>query len=118
MRIPHPDQLRTDTLSDRVADAISGWFGSMRCFYTLIVWQLGWMALASVGAWWFAADKYPFAFLLFCSNLIQLLALPVLGVATNRADIKRSAKADADHTALTAIFEKVCDVEALLSEER
>lgn len=88
-------------MNNRIADRISICFGSMAMFWGLVTWQLVWMLLAEVGLFLFKGDKYPFPFLLFLSNLIQLWALPVLGTAQNRADEKRNAKADADHTALT-----------------
>lgn len=88
-------------LNDRIADRVAGWFGSMSCFYLLVAWQISWMVLATLGVWLFKNDQFPFAFCLFLSNLIQLWALPILGTTTNRADVKRQAKIDADHAALT-----------------
>jgi len=55
-------------------------FGSMGAFYVLVVWMFGWMALASLGFSGFRSDPYPFDFLLFLSNLVQLFALPILAV--------------------------------------
>lgn len=101
MRHPHVHMPRIP--SDGIADKVAGWFGSMNCFYLLVVWQLGWMAAATLGAPIIKNDPYPFVFCLFLSNLIQLWALPILGTATNRADVKRAAKAQADHEALTYI---------------
>lgn len=91
------------SLNDALGDRINLVFGSMTTFWLLIAWQLGWMVLAELGIWLFKNDAYPFPFLLFLSNLIQLWALPVLGNTQNRADEKRNAKADSDHTALTHI---------------
>lgn len=41
------------------------------------------MALSGLDVWLFAKDKYPFQFLLFLSNLVQLWALPVIMVGQN-----------------------------------
>lgn len=109
-RVPHPDALLVSSRSDRVADRISAAFGSMGMFWVLVGWQVGWIVLATVGAPLFRADPYPFAFLLFLSNLIQLWALPVLGTTANRADARRAAKADADHAALTHIAAVVDEI--------
>ncbi|RLU81140.1 hypothetical protein CTZ27_33415 [Streptomyces griseocarneus] len=98
-QVRHP----LESLNDRLGDRVSAAFGSMTTFWVLVGWQLGWMVLAEAGVWWFGSDRYPFAFLLFLSNLVQLWALPVLGNTANRADEKRRAKADADHEALTHI---------------
>lgn len=110
--VTHPNMLIPTSVGSRFADAVARVFGSMSMFYSLVVWQLGWMLLAGLGVWWFGHDGFPFPFLLFLSNLIQLWALPVLGVATNRADVKRQAKADADHEALTAIAHRIDDIAA------
>jgi uncharacterized membrane protein len=103
---------------DRVADRVAGWFGSMGCLYVLVAWMLVWMCLASFGVWAFRRDPYPFAALLFLSNLVQLWALPILGTATNRADQKRSAKAEADHVALSYIATTVDEIDARLDALR
>lgn len=89
------------SINTALGDRINGVFGSMATFWVLIAWQIGWMVLATLGVAPFNEDKYPFVFCLFLSNLIQLWALPVLGNTSNRADLKRTAKADADHRALT-----------------
>ncbi|WP_438489592.1 DUF1003 domain-containing protein [Streptomyces sp. S186] len=107
-QVPHP----LESVNDRLGDRISSVFGSMTTFWVLVGWQLGWMILAEAGVWWFGSDRYPFAFLLFLSNLIQLWALPVLGNTQNRADAKRTLKADADHQALTYIANRLDEVAA------
>jgi uncharacterized membrane protein len=63
-----------------LAANITKGFGSMWAFYVLVLWMFAWMFLASIGFWLFRFDKYPFTFLLFLSNLVQLWALPVLAV--------------------------------------
>jgi uncharacterized membrane protein len=55
-------------------------FGSMGAFYVLVIWMFGWMFLATIGFGLFKKDPYPFTFLLFLSNLVQLFALPILAV--------------------------------------
>ena len=95
--VRHPHQGFNNLVGDRISAA----FGSMKTFWALVGWQLGWMTLATAGAPLFKGDPYPFTFCLFLSNLIQLWALPVLGNTANRAEVKRAAKADTDHEALT-----------------
>src|SRR5580658_4920304 len=63
-----------------LAAGITRGFGSMWAFYVLVFWMFAWMFLASVGFSLFRFDQYPFTFLLFLSNLVQLWALPVLAV--------------------------------------
>jgi len=100
--VQHPHE----SLNNLLGDKISSLFGSMTTFWLLVCWQIGWIGLAEAGVWLFKGDKYPFAFLLFLSNLIQLWALPVLGNTANRADVKRNAKADADHVAMTYLAQR------------
>jgi uncharacterized membrane protein len=102
--VKHPAQyLLPRSVGDRVARHIEPLFGSMRMFFILVLAELIWIALATIGVGFFKHDKYPFVFLLFLSNLYQLWALPVLGYLTKQADKKREAKATADHEALTHI---------------
>jgi uncharacterized membrane protein len=100
-----------------MADRIAGAFGTMGMFWGLVIWQLGWITLATAGAPLFKSDPYPFVFCLFLSNLIQLWALPILGTATNRADAKREVKAEIDHQALTYLAQQLdglrADVKAM-----
>ncbi len=98
-QVPHPHE----SLNNELGDKISSAFGSMRTFWILVAWMLGWMLLAGLGLPLIKKDPYPYVFLLFLSNLIQLWALPVLGNTQNRADQKRNLKADTDHQALTYI---------------
>jgi len=103
--------------NDRIGDRVTSVFGSMGTFWVLVAWQVGWMALATFNVWPFSGDRYPFAFCLFLSNLIQLWALPILGNTSNRADAKRTAKADADHAALTYIATRLDAVAAHIGIE-
>ena len=106
--VPHP----ADTVNDRFADKVTTAFGSMRTFWILVAWQTAWIAAATAGLPLFKRDPYPFAFLLFLGNLVQLWALPLLGASQNRAAVRHEAKADADHAALTHIATVVDQIAA------
>lgn len=67
-------------LNGRLAVFITNKFGSMGAFYVLVIWMFGWMIFATLGFGIFKKDPYPFTFLLFLSNLVQLFALPILAV--------------------------------------
>jgi uncharacterized membrane protein len=97
-----------------LASRVNRWFGSMVTFWVLVAWQLGWMLLATLGVLFFRSDAYPFVFLLFLSNLIQLWALPILGSTTNEADRKRDLAASAQHEALTYLANRVDAIHAAL----
>ena len=64
----------------RLAAAITRSVGTMWAVYIAFAIQITWMALATLGIWLFGRDPYPFAFLLFLSNIVQLLLMFVIMV--------------------------------------
>ena len=120
--VPHPHIARRK-LSDVATTAnehigFNGWlaagitkgFGSMWAFYVLVFWMIGWMALASVGFSIFKFDQYPFTFLLFLSNLVQLWALPVLAVGQqvlSRASDKQALQTFQDAEAVLHLTDEI-----------
>ena len=96
LHVPHLHQPKAITLEDAreahkargginasIAVFITKYFGSMPSFYILIFWMLGWILLATLDVGPFGRDSYPFQFLLFLSNLVQLWALPAIMVGQN-----------------------------------
>jgi uncharacterized membrane protein len=93
-----------------LAAGITRSFGSMWAFYALIVWMIGWMVLATVGFSIFKFDQYPFTFLLFLSNLVQLWALPVLAVGQqvlSRSSDKQALQTYQDAEALLELTDRI-----------
>ena len=90
--VPHPwieerkkhGPLKTENdqigFNGRLAVFVTSKFGSMNMFYALVAWMFGWMIFSLLGFGIFKKDPYPFTFLLFLSNLVQLFALPILAV--------------------------------------
>lgn len=120
--IPHPHIARRKaqgvalTTGEHVG--FNGWlaalitraFGSMWAFYVLVFWMVAWMFLASIGFWIFRFDKYPFNFLLFLSNLVQLWALPVLAVGQqvlSRASDKQALQTYQDAEAVLQLTDQI-----------
>jgi uncharacterized membrane protein len=94
----------------RLAVFITNMFGSMWAFYVLVVWMFGWMLLASLGIGLFSKDPYPFVFLLFLSNLVQLFALPILAVGQqvlSRASDKQAEQTYKDAEAILKIQDEM-----------
>lgn len=94
----------------RLAVFITKKFGTMGAFYVLVVWMFGWMALASAGFWLFKQDPYPFTFLLFLSNLVQLFALPILAVGQqvlSRASDKQAEQTYKDAEAILKLQDEI-----------
>lgn len=76
-------------LNDRLGAFVTSRVGSMWSVYITVVFVLGWIVLATAGPLRHA-DPYPFAFLLFLGNLVQLLLVFVIlvgqGVLGRSAD--------------------------------
>ena len=87
---------KREGFNEHLAIRITRMFGTMWMFYLLVAWMLVWICLASIGFWKFKDDPYPFTFLLFLSNLIQLWALPVLAVG--QQVLSRAADKQASQT--------------------
>lgn len=91
----------------RLAVLITKGFGTMTAFYVLLGWMFLWMALASAGVWLFKLDSYPFPFLLFCSNIVQLVALPVLAVGQQVLSRKQELQAEEQFHDVVAILHDI-----------
>lgn len=94
----------------RLAVFITKRFGTMGAFYVLVVWMFGWMILASAGFWLFKQDPYPYTFLLFLSNLVQLFALPILAVGQqvlSRASDKQAQQTYKDAEAILKLQDEI-----------
>ena len=96
-----------------IAVALTRSMGSMPALYVALVIVGGWIALASLGPL-HRIDPYPFRFLLFLDNVVQLVLCLVILVG------QRVLGAAADHRAVQtyenaeAIFEQVVDLQAHL----
>jgi uncharacterized membrane protein len=93
-----------------LAAGITRSFGSMWAFYVLVIWMIAWMFLATMGFSIFKFDQYPFTFLLFLSNLVQLWALPVLAVGQqvlSRASDKQALQTYEDAEAVLHLTDEI-----------
>ncbi|MDE2071579.1 MAG: DUF1003 domain-containing protein [Patescibacteria group bacterium] len=116
---PHPwiegrkkfdPRLKRQRFNDRLAILITNIFGTVGMFYALVLWMFAWMFLATAGVWYFRLDPYPFPFLLFLSNLIQLWALPILAVGQqvlSRAADKQAAQTFRDAEEILKLQDEV-----------
>ena len=83
-------------LNGKVAAVLTGVYGSMWFVYLLCFFTLGWMLWQS----YFTNkpfDPYPFAFLLFIGNLVQLLGGPIIQVGQNLSSAHSELRAEADY---------------------
>ncbi|MFZ5853942.1 MAG: DUF1003 domain-containing protein [Chloroflexota bacterium] len=89
------DQVRGAGLNARIAQRVTAAVGTMYAFYVLALFMAGWIlwqsALTSK-----PFDPYPFAFLLFLGNIVQLLLMPLIMVGQNVQSAHADARAEAD----------------------
>ncbi|SEP51019.1 DUF1003 domain-containing protein [Amycolatopsis saalfeldensis] len=97
-------------LNGAIAAALTRVVGSMPALYVVLVLVAGWMALATWGPL-HAADPYPFAFLLFLDNVVQLVLClvilvgqRVLGRAADRRSVQTYENAE-------AVFARIADLQ-------
>ena len=86
MRKPHPasvehEQLRAQSLQNRIADTITTFAGSMVFVYVHIVWFTLWIGLG--------VEKYPFGLLTMIVSLEAIFLSTFVMISQNRADEKR-----------------------------
>jgi uncharacterized membrane protein len=107
---PHLTKNEHLGFSGRLAIFATNKFGSMGMFYVLLIWMFGWIILATLGIGLFKNDQYPFTFLLFLSNVVQLLSLPILAVGQqilSRASDKQAVQTFKDAEALLKIQDEI-----------
>jgi uncharacterized membrane protein len=75
----HKDNL---CVQDKIALVITSAIGTMYAVYFFAIFMGGWM-LWQMHSAHKAFDPYPFAFLLFLGNIIQLLLMPLIMVGQN-----------------------------------
>ena len=88
---------------DRIALLITGAIGTMYAVYFLAMFMAGWILL-QVLLGKAAFDPYPFAFLLFLGNIVQLLLMPLLMVGQNLQGRHTEVRAEEEYRRVTKIF--------------
>jgi uncharacterized membrane protein len=88
---------------DRIALAITGAIGTMYAVYVFATFMAGWMLLQVVSGK-AAFDPFPFAFLLFLGNIVQLLLMPLIMVGQNLQSRHAEARAEEEYRTVGKIF--------------
>ena len=101
-QIALPRRARRVTSSDvrgaginaRIGQWVTGAVGTMGAFYFFALFMGAWMLWQTLSRRPF--DPYPFAFLLFLGNIVQLLLMPLIMVGQNMQTAHADARAEAD----------------------
>ncbi|HEY4026149.1 MAG TPA: DUF1003 domain-containing protein, partial [Candidatus Dormibacteraeota bacterium] len=92
-----------------IAAALTRWVGSMPALYVALVIVCGWMALATWGP--LRADPYPFPFLLFLNNVVQLVLCLVILVGQRVLGMAADRRALQTYLNAEAIFAQVAELQ-------
>jgi uncharacterized membrane protein len=82
-------------INARIGQAVTAAVGTMGAFYFFALCMAAWMFWQTEAHKPF--DPYPFAFLLFLGNIVQLLLMPLIMVGQNIQTAHADARADADY---------------------
>ena len=107
VNVQHKSQLG---LQDRMALLITTAIGTMYAVYLFAIFMAGWMLWQTFfnGA---PFDPYPFAFLLFLGNIVQLLLMPLIMVGQNIQGRHASLRAEQAFKTTTTSYH---DIEHIL----
>ena len=86
--IKHEEE-RANNLQSRIADAITGFAGSMSFVYVHITWFALWILLA--------IEKYPYGLLTMIVSLEAIFLSTFVMISQNRADARRQVFADSQY---------------------
>jgi uncharacterized membrane protein len=93
----HCDNLtKTESACKRVAD----WTGAPVALGAAIVIQAIWIPVGMITKW----DPFPFAFLLTCSNVLQLILIFILAVGQRQSASHAELRAEHDHDAISRLL--------------
>jgi uncharacterized membrane protein len=114
-RLPQP-VTRADEqvgVNGAIAAAVTRGVGSMPALYATLVFVGGWMILATFGPL-HRADPYPFRFLLFLNNVLQLVLCSVILVGQRVLGLAADRRAVQTYESAEAIFARVAGLQAHL----
>ncbi len=103
-------------LNDRIAATMTRAVGSMWAVYASLLFFLTWITLASVGPL-HGADPYPFPFLLFLGNVVQLLLVFVILVGQGILGRLADRRAVKTYTDAEAILGQVVKLQSHMVEQ-
>jgi uncharacterized membrane protein len=92
----------TQSLSplERSCKKIADWTGAPLALLGAIIIQLLWIPLGILTK----LDPFPFAFLLTCSNVLQLILIFILAVGARQSSAHAELRAEHDHDAISRLL--------------
>jgi uncharacterized membrane protein len=99
-----------------IAAALTRGVGSMPALYVVLVFVSGWVILATLGPL-HRVDPYPFPFLLFLNNVVQLVLCSVILVGQRVLGMAADRRAVQTYESAEAIFARVAGLQAHLDRQ-
>lgn len=97
---------RVERVCKRIADST----GAPLALAIAVVGQVVWIAVGTITK----LDPYPFAFLLTCSNVVQLILIFILAVGQRQSSSHAELRAEHDHDAISRLLHHQEVQEAIL----
>jgi uncharacterized membrane protein len=96
------NQEHTDSLSptERTCKRIADWTGAPLALALAVLIQAVWIPVGLITKW----DPYPFAFLLTCSNVLQLILIFILAVGQRQSSAHAELRAEHDHDSISRLL--------------
>jgi uncharacterized membrane protein len=85
---------------ERGCKRVADWTGAPLALILAVAIQGVWLAVGSATHW----DPYPFAFLLTCSNVLQLILIFVLAVGQRQSSEHAELRAEHDHDTISRLL--------------
>lgn len=108
VNLKHKSRLK---LHDKVAVTVTSAIGSMYAVYFFMVFVFGWMLLQGMADRPF--DPFPFVFLIFVTNIVQLFLMPLIMVSQNIQSRHSELRAEEEYQTTKTIHQ---DIETILTE--
>jgi uncharacterized membrane protein len=85
---------------ERICKKIADGTGAPLALFLAVIVQIAWVAFGTITK----MDPYPFAFLLTCSNIIQLILIFILAVGQKQSSQHAELRAEHDHDSISRLL--------------
>ena len=107
VNLKHKSRLK---LHDKVAVTVTRAIGSMYAVYFFMIFVFGWMLLQAIAD--HPIDPFPFVFLIFVTNIVQLFLMPLIMVSQNIQSRHAELRAEEEYQPTKTIHR---DIETILT---
>ncbi|MBV8299760.1 MAG: DUF1003 domain-containing protein [Candidatus Eremiobacteraeota bacterium] len=88
------------SVTERFCKRVADWTGAPLALGLAVLVQMIWIPVGIISKW----DPYPFAFLLTCSNILQLILIFILAVGQRQSVAHDELRAEHDHDSISRLL--------------